>query len=86
MSTRHTTWKLQDAKRQFSKVVEDALHNGPQYVTRRGITTVVIVSVREYEALTSNKPSFKEFLLNCPKIDQHLDLERQHDYPRSLEL
>ncbi len=80
-----TTWKLQDAKSQFSKVVEDALHNGPQYVTRRGITTVVIVSVQEYEALTTSKPTFKEFLLNCPKIDD-IDLERQHDYPRSLEL
>jgi len=29
-------WKLQDAKAQFSKVVEDALKIGPQYVTRRG--------------------------------------------------
>ncbi len=81
-----TTWKLQDAKSQFSKVVEDALHNGPQYVTRRGITTVVVVSVQEYEALTINKPTFKEFLLMCPKIDHGLELERQHDYPRSLEL
>ncbi len=81
-----TTWKLQDAKSQFSKVVEDALHHGPQYVTRRGITTVVIVSVQEYEALTTSKPSFKEFLLNCPKIAHEIDLKRQHDYPRSLEL
>lgn len=80
-----TTWKLQDAKSQFSKVVENALHSGPQYVTRRGITTVVIVSVQEYETLTTSKPTFKEFLLNCPKIDD-IDLERQHDYPRSLEL
>ena len=71
------TWKLQDAKRQFSKVVEDALHYGPQYVTRRGIATVVIVSVQEYEALTTHKPTFKEFLLNCPKADHDhgLDLD-----------
>ena len=81
-----TTWKLQDAKSQFSKVVEDALHNGPQFVTRRGVPTVVIVSVQEYEALTSDKPTFKEFLLNCPKMDEHFDLERQRDYPRSIEL
>ena len=81
-----TTWKLQDAKSQFSKVVEDALKSGPQYVTRRGVATVVIVSIREYEALTSNKPTFKEFLLSCPKMDEHFEIERQKDYPRSIEL
>jgi prevent-host-death family protein len=81
-----TTWKLQDAKSQFSKVVEEALKDGPQYVTRRGIPTVVIVSVHDYETLTSNKPSFKEFLLNCPKMDEHVDFERHRDYPRSIEL
>ncbi len=81
-----TIWKLQDAKSQFSKVVEDALKNGPQYITRRGTRTVVVLSVREYEQLISNKPSFKEFLLNCPKIDEDFKIERQKDYPRNIEL
>lgn len=30
-----TTWKLQDAKAKFSKLVDDALKLGPQFVTRR---------------------------------------------------
>ena len=64
-------WKLQDAKAQFSKVVEDALKIGPQYVTRRGAKAVVVLSATDYEDLVSNKPSFKEFLLNCPKIDEN---------------
>ncbi len=80
-----TTWKLQDAKSQFSKLVEDALKNGPQYVTRRGVETVVIVSVKDYETLASHKPTFKEFLLNCPKMNDHFDIERQKDYPKSLD-
>ena len=46
-------WKLQDAKSQFSKVVKDALRNGPQYVTRRGSEAVVVLSVKEYEKLTA---------------------------------
>ena len=82
----NTTWKLQDARSQFSKVVEKALKSGPQYITRRGIKTVVIVSIRDYDALTSQKPTFKEFLLGCPKIDEHFDIDRQKDYPRSIEL
>ena len=81
-----TIWKLQDAKSQFSKLVEDALKSGPQYITRRGTRTVVVLSVREYEQLISNKPSFKEFLLNCPKIDKDFKIERQKDYPRNIEL
>ena len=81
-----TVWKLQDAKSQFSKVVENALKSGPQYVTRRGTKTVVVLSVRDYEELISNKVSFKEFLLSCPKIDEDFQIERQKDYPRNIEL
>jgi prevent-host-death family protein len=29
-------WKLQDARARFSKVVDQALENGPQVVTRHG--------------------------------------------------
>ena len=79
-------WKLQDAKAQFSKVVEDALKIGPQYVTRRGEKAVVVISAKDYEDLVSNKPSFKEFLLNCPKMDENFEIERRQDYPRSIEL
>jgi len=81
-----TVWKLQDAKSQFSKIVEDALKSGPQYITRRGTETAVIVSVREYEQLISNKLSFKEFLLSCPKMNEDFIVERNKDYPRSIEL
>ena len=41
-------WKLQDAKAQFSKVVENALKIGPQYVTRRGAKAVVVLSAKKY--------------------------------------
>lgn len=80
-----TIWKLQDAKAKFSKIVEDALKIGPQFVTRRGQKAVVVVSVEQYEKLVSKKPSFKEFLLSCPKIDTDFEFDRQKDYPRSIE-
>ncbi len=81
-----TIWKLQDAKAKFSKLVDDALNSGPQYVTRRGHKAVVIVSVNEYEKLISNKPDFKEFLLSCPKMENEIEFERQKDIPRDIEL
>ena len=79
-------WKLQDAKSQFSKVVEEALRKGPQYVTRRGIEAVVIISTKEYEELTCHKPSFKDFLLSCPNLEEEFEFERQKDYPRDIAL
>lgn len=79
-------WKLQDAKAQFSQVVKDALEMGPQYVTRRGAKAVVVLSVKNYEELVSNKPSFKEFLLSCPKMDEDFGIKRRQDYPRSIDL
>ena len=81
-----TVWKLQDAKSRFSRVVKDALTIGPQYITRRGVEAVVVVSHREYEELISNMLSFKDFLLNCPQMDQDFEIERKKDYPRSIEL
>ena len=80
-----TTWKLQDAKAKFSKIVENALKLGPQFVTRRGRKAVVVVSVEDYEELVSNKPSFKDFLLNGPKLEIDFEIERNKDLPRSIE-
>jgi antitoxin Phd len=81
-----TVWKLQDAKSQFSKVVEDALAIGPQQITRRGVETVVVLSHRDYQQLTSNKPPFNQFLLSSPKMPSDFEIERQKDFPREMEL
>jgi len=65
------TWRLQDAKNQFSKVVEAALQGEPQHVTRRGREVAVVLAVEEYERLAQiNKTSalgFVEHLLMLPK-------------------
>lgn len=80
-----TIWKLQDAKSKFSQLVNDALNKGPQYVTRRGKETVVVISVIEFSKLLSDKPDFKTFLLNSPKID-NFELERSKDTFRHIDL
>ena len=80
------SWKLQDAKAKFSQVVDEALKAGPQYVTRRGREVVVVLSVKEYKKIISKKPTLKEFLLNCPKMDDDFEFERQKDFSRDVEL
>jgi antitoxin Phd len=44
-------WRLQDAKSQFSAVVDNALRGVPQHVTRRGQRAVVVLSENDFEAL-----------------------------------
>ena len=79
-------WKLQDAKAQFSKVVEDALKIGPQVVTRHGEEAVVVVAIERYKELVSSKPSFTDFLLSFPKTSDQKIFERKRDIPREVKL
>ena len=67
-------WRLQDAKSQFSALVENALLGVPQHVSRRGKRAVVVVSERDFETLqrsaanqTDQSSSFIEHLLAIPK-------------------
>ena len=64
-------WHLQDAKNHFSKVVEKAIHEGPQTVTRRGKRTAVVISAIEYDRLLADRkePSFIDHLLSGPAWD-----------------
>jgi antitoxin Phd len=80
-----TVWALQDAKNQFSRVVEQALKEGPQTVTRHGRECVVILSV---EALKKNKPkgSLSGFFQESPLCGIELEATRSDDLPREVEL
>ena len=49
------TWQLQDAKAQFSRIVNDANEHGPQAVTRHGILAAVIVGATDYKNLAVPK-------------------------------
>lgn len=61
------TWQLQEAKAKFSEVVEAALHDGPQAVTRRGDPAVVIVAHEAFVALTQANLSLDEALAGAPE-------------------
>jgi prevent-host-death family protein len=47
ISIMNAPWQLQEAKNRFSEVVDEALHKGPQTVTRHGQEVVVIISAAE---------------------------------------
>ena len=65
-------WQLQDAKNQFSKLVQCARVEGPQIVTLRGERAVVVLSARDYDALTAHRPNIVDSLLSGPPWDDEL--------------
>lgn len=80
------TWQLQDAKSKFSHLVEKALHNGPQFVTKHGNNAVVILSFEEYQKITRSKSDLIEFLRSSPLANIELDISRDKNPPREIEL
>ena len=78
-------WQLQQAKQQFSRLVERARSEGPQVVTRHGREVVVVLDAAEYERLRDGGADFKRFLLDGVRFDE-LPLERSGDPPRTVAL
>jgi prevent-host-death family protein len=81
------SWSLQDAKNQFSAVVE-AARRAPQTVTKHGKPAVVVVDAADYERLRqlerAQAPSFKDHLLAMPRDDG--SFERMDSELREVEL
>ena len=77
-------WSVFDAKTKLSELVERALVEGPQLVTRRGKPTVVVIAVEEYERLAMPTESFKDFLRQGPLPE--LDIERLNSELRPVDL
>lgn len=65
-------WQLQEAKNQFSRVVQKARTEGPQVVTLRGEQTAVVLSIEDYNALRSGRPTFVDALLGGPAWDDDM--------------
>jgi len=78
-------WQLQEAKQRFSEVVQRALEEGPQVVTRRGVEVAVLLSSEDYQLLTGRRQDFKDFLLSGPDLSE-LDIRRSDDRPRRVDL
>ena len=82
----NNVWQLQHAKNRFSEVVESAVSDGPQTITRRGVETAVVLSVDEYRRLTEPKNGLVEFFRRSPLKGLELDLRRSKDVSREVTL
>ncbi len=55
------SWQLQNAKNKFSEVVDSAIKDGPQIVTRHGSSVVVVISYAEYLKLKAKTQPLSQF-------------------------
>jgi antitoxin Phd len=69
-------WQLQEAKNKFSEVVEAALNDGPQVITRRGADTAIVLSYADYRRLLLTQKKLSEFFRESPLVGVDLELTR----------
>lgn len=81
-------WQLQEAKNRFSEVVDLALKEGPQTVTRHGKEVAVVVSKDDFDrrARRSRRGTVLPFLRRLGFANAKLDLTRSADTDRDVEL
>ena len=84
--TTQPTWTVADAKARLSEVIDRAVNQGPQRITKNGRPTAVLVSIDEWERKTKRKGNLAEFFLNSPLRGTNIDLERLKDLPRDIDL
>ena len=75
-------WQLAEAKNKLSEVMTRALTTGPQRIRRRG-QVVVLLSEAEYQRLTGQRSTLKDYLLNGPDLSE-LDLTRNPSPMREI--
>ena len=81
-------WPLQKAKNEFSRVVDRALREGPQTVTRHGKPVVVVSAITPVRGRTGNRKATKALLAllrNCP-VDLSRIVMRDRSVPRTVDL
>ncbi len=84
-----STWQVQTAKACFSEVVRRARTVGPQIVTKQGKDEVVILPIEQYKKLLQRRKqpeSLVQFFAESPLAGVELNLEREPDYGRTIEL
>jgi len=86
MATDGEAWTMADAKARFSEVIDRALADGPQTITRNGKRAVIVVASEEWERKTKRRGNLAEFFAASPLRASGMTVERAKDGPREIEL
>lgn len=76
------SWQLQEAKNKFSRVVQDAMNDGPQIITKHGVEVAIVLSYAEYQKMIASRGKLSTFFRDSPLVDVELDLARDKSEAR----
>ena len=77
-------WPVHDAKMRFSELLDTALAEGPQIVTKRGIETAVLLPIAQWRRMERmTRPDLKELLLAPEARTDSLTPPRQQHLRRA---
>ncbi len=79
-------WQLQEAKARFSELVNEVIEDGYQTITKNGNPVVLVISTKEFEKLTKPKNTLLDFFRDAPLPDVDIDVERNKDTGRAIDL
>jgi prevent-host-death family protein len=79
-------WTVAEAKAKFSALIDRARSDGPQTITRKGRTAVVVVAAEEWERKTKRTGNLAEFFAASPLRGSKLKSERLRDGLRKADL
>ena len=72
-------WTTQDAGSRFDELLDAALTEGPQIVTKHGVDTAVVVDVEQWRRLEKTpRPNLKELLLASEARTDNLTPQRRN--------
>lgn len=80
------TWTVAEAKAKFSEVIDRALSEGPQTITRKGRTAAVLVGAEEWQRKTMRTGNLAEFFAASPLRGSGLKVRRLKARPKKIRL
>ena len=79
-------WTVAEAKAKFSEMIERAISEGPQTITRKGRTAAVVVGAEEWQRKTMRVGNLAEFFAASPLRGSGLKVHRLKKRPRKISL
>jgi prevent-host-death family protein len=80
------SWTVAEAKAKFSEIIERAMSEGPQTITRKGRTAAVVVGAEEWQRKTKRAGNLAEFFAGSPLRGSQLKVRRHKAQPRKISL
>ena len=80
------SWTVAEAKAKFSEIIDRAMSEGPQTITRKGRTAVIVVGDAEWQRKTARAGNLAEFFAGSPLRGANLKVRRLKAQPRKMSL